>query len=62
MEGFKQVCVSARLISYDGKGVAIFRVRKSSWERVALIQENSDNGHGRQQEDSRAIWLNLVME
>lgn len=62
MEGFKQACVAARLISYDGRGVAIFTVRKSSWETVALIQENSDNGNGREKADSRAIWLNLVME
>lgn len=61
MEGFKQVCVVARMISYEGRRVAILTVRKSSWETVALIQENSDNGYGREKADMRAIWLNLVM-
>lgn len=55
MAGFEQGCATARLVSNDGRGVAIFTAGKSSWEVVALIQRNSDNGSGGEKADLRLI-------
>lgn len=46
----------------ESGGVAIVTVRKSSWEAVALTQENSGSGDGGEKTDWRAIWLNLMIE